>query len=244
MKPVDKIPDELLTEFTLGNRVPVVYQYNDATAPEVQQSINEKFTVNELQDCVKRVLRGEASYYGYTDPWLYQALEDFPIFNQRVALIGSTYPWYEAVLLTRVPRSIGVIEYSDRELRGINQLYYMKPDEVERFVKTVGPFDAVVSISSYEHDGLGRYGDPLNPNGDLEAMHNLKKIVKPGGLLYLAVPVGRDKIFFNLHRVYGKFRLPLLLKEWEVVEMYGAQPSFLEIDNPGDYQPVFVLRNS
>ena len=28
-------------------------------------------------------------------------------------------------------------------------------------------FDVVFSISSFEHDGLGRYGDPLNPEGDL-----------------------------------------------------------------------------
>jgi len=27
-------------------------------------------------------------------------------------------------------------------------------------------FDMVFSFSSIEHDGLGRYGDPLNPNGD------------------------------------------------------------------------------
>ena len=27
-------------------------------------------------------------------------------------------------------------------------------------------FDAISSYSSIEHDGLGRYGDPINPNGD------------------------------------------------------------------------------
>ena len=30
-------------------------------------------------------------------------------------------------------------------------------------------FDAVVSFSSIEHSGLGRYGDALNPWGDLIA---------------------------------------------------------------------------
>ena len=32
-----------------------------------------------------------------------------------------------------------------------------------------GLFDVVVSFSGVEHDGLGRYGDPVNPEGDLAA---------------------------------------------------------------------------
>ena len=29
-------------------------------------------------------------------------------------------------------------------------------------------YDAAVSYSSLEHDGLGRYSDPLSPNGDID----------------------------------------------------------------------------
>ena len=31
-------------------------------------------------------------------------------------------------------------------------------------------FDVVLSFSSIEHDGLGRYCDPINPDGDRAAM--------------------------------------------------------------------------
>lgn len=49
-----------------------------------------------------------------------------------------------------------------------------------------------------------RYGDPLNPNADLEMMEALlKNHMCPGGLLLLAVPVGKDTLVFNAHRVYG-----------------------------------------
>ena len=41
-------------------------------------------------------------------------------------------------------------------------------------------FDVVLSISSFEHDGLGRYGDPLNPDGDLAAMRSTRRLLKPG----------------------------------------------------------------
>jgi Caenorhabditis protein of unknown function, DUF268 len=36
-------------------------------------------------------------------------------------------------------------------------------------------FDAGFSISSFEHDGLGMYGDPLDPDGDLKAMRKMKQ---------------------------------------------------------------------
>lgn len=38
------------------------------------------------------------------------------------------------------------------------------------YAKGEASFDAIVSFSGLEHDGLGRYGDPLNPYGDLSAM--------------------------------------------------------------------------
>lgn len=239
MKPIDKIPEELLNEFTMNGFIPVEYKYDDATDVEVQKSINEKFNLSEFKTCIDKVLKYESNYYGDTDQFLYLALRDFPIFNQDVALIGSTYPWYEAMLLTRVPKSVTVIEYSDRKLEGIPNLQYGKPDDFYSFTK----YDAAVSISSYEHDGLGRYGDPLNPNGDLEAMKTLKYIVKPGGLLYLSVPIGQDKLYFNLHRIYGKYRFPKLIEGWQPVGWFGFVDQSWTFDNQGDYQPVVVLKN-
>lgn len=54
-----------------------------------------------------------------------------------------------------------------------------------------------------EHVGLGRYGDPLDPNGDLKAIDELKRVLAPGGTLLFVVPVGRPRIMFNAHRIYS-----------------------------------------
>jgi len=54
-----------------------------------------------------------------------------------------------------------------------------------------------------EHIGLGRYGDPLDPEGSIKAVKELERILKPGGKLYLTLPVGRERVCFNAHRVHA-----------------------------------------
>jgi SAM-dependent methyltransferase len=54
-----------------------------------------------------------------------------------------------------------------------------------------------------EHVGLGRYGDPLDPDGDLKAMRELQRVLAPDGDLLLVVPVGRPRVMYNAHRIYS-----------------------------------------
>lgn len=54
-----------------------------------------------------------------------------------------------------------------------------------------------------EHVGLGRYGEELDPLGDLAAMAELSRVLAPAGHLLFVVPVGRPRVQFNAHRIYG-----------------------------------------
>lgn len=49
-------------------------------------------------------------------------------------------------------------------------------------------FDAVVSISTIEHIGLGAYGDPICERGDSITMYRIGHWLKPGGICYFDVP--------------------------------------------------------
>ncbi len=62
-------------------------------------------------------------------------------------------------------------------------------------------YDAVVSFSSIEHAGLGRYGDGINPWGDLLTMAKLWCVLKPRGLMLVGFPIAeQDEIPFNTQR--------------------------------------------
>lgn len=54
-----------------------------------------------------------------------------------------------------------------------------------------------------EHVGLGRYGDPLDPEGDLKAIAELTRVLAPQGTLLFVVPVGQPRLMFNAHRIYS-----------------------------------------
>lgn len=54
-----------------------------------------------------------------------------------------------------------------------------------------------------EHIGLERYGDPFDPEGDLKAIAELKRVVAIDGYLLFAVPLGEKSIIqYNAHRIY------------------------------------------
>ena len=74
-------------------------------------------------------------------------------------------------------------------------------------------FDLIVNCSSVEHVGVaGRYGIAVNENGgDLEAVQKFARVLKPGGLLIMTAPCGKDAVMAPWCRVYGPERLPRLL---------------------------------
>lgn len=70
------------------------------------------------------------------------------------------------------------------------------------------PFDnnSIQSLSCMhvvEHIGLGRYGDIIDPEGDLRAIRELKRVLAIDGFLLFVVPIGIPKVMFNAHRIYS-----------------------------------------
>ncbi len=63
--------------------------------------------------------------------------------------------------------------------------------------------ESLSCMHTVEHIGLGRYGDPIDVNGDIKAMKELQRVVKTNGNLLFVVPIGTPRIEFNAHRIYA-----------------------------------------
>jgi len=176
------------------------------------------------------------------------------IQGAKVVVFGSTSPQYEVGLLARGAASVVTVEYN-KLTYDHPQLSTMQVQEAEAQLQAdsllpteqrslLGRFDLALSVSSFDHDGLGRYGDPLNPDGDLLANDAVQQYLKPSGAYLFAVPVGPDAVVWNLQRRYGAVRLPLMLGGWAVVDVAGWNSSRLAQPAPvvRSYEPAWLLQ--
>jgi len=68
--------------------------------------------------------------------------------------------------------------------------------------------DSLSCLHALEHFGLGRYGDPIDPEGHVKGFSHLCRMLKPNGILYLSVPIGAGGVYFNAHRVFEPSEIP------------------------------------
>ena len=166
---------------------------------------------------------------------------DMCLKGKHIMVIGSERPWLEALLLAGGASHVTTVEYG--VIKSLHpQISTMLPSELRaKFLAgTLKPFDGVATFSSVEHSGLGRYGDALNPWGDIQAIGKAWCVTKVGGPLFIGVmgtKGGAEMIEWNAHRRYGPVRYPHLVANWEQVAR-GPQGS-VEYDY---WQALYTLR--
>ncbi|HYV33332.1 MAG TPA: class I SAM-dependent methyltransferase [Candidatus Limnocylindria bacterium] len=99
-----------------------------------------------------------------------------------------------------------------------------------------GSVESLSCLHVAEHIGLGRYGDPLDPWGTKKACAELKRILKPGGILYFALPIGKPAVYFNAHRVHDpdtilEYFSGLKLAEFSAINDAGRFVANAEVKN-------------
>ena len=212
------IPTEWVNEFTLNGESVVSEYYLDQhyVGGTARTAVWTNELVNRMIDQAKRRLL--PGTYGITDTnALLDALDHAKgIQGGRVLVIGSENPWVEACVLAKGASSVTTLEYGAIKSEH-PRITTMLPKEFRRRWSELRRFDAVVTYSSVEHSGLGRYGDALNPWGDVLEIARARCVSKPGASLTIAVPFGEDAIAFNAHRVYGKNRYPYLASNWRQI---------------------------
>ena len=215
-----ELPSRWIIEaYTMGGRYPLFpgqgmsQQYLGKTA--MSPHWHASTVKSMVAQARRRALPGN---YGVDETnRLLDGLERAQLRGRTVLVIGSENPWVEAACLASGAAHVTTLEYG-RITTDHPKLSTYTPSEFRhrRQEGKLPSFGAIVTFSSVEHSGLGRYGDALNPWGDLIAIARAWCVAATDAKLVIGVMSGDDRIEWNAHRRYGRLRYPYLATNWQL----------------------------
>jgi SAM-dependent methyltransferase len=138
------------------------------------------------------------AHYFHQDLWA--ARKIYRARPERHVDVGSRVDGFIAHLLTFMPVTVLDVRPLSSPVKGM--------DFVCGDASDMAPFpgeslESLSCLHALEHFGLGRYGDAIDPAAWSRALVSFVRVLRPGGRLYLSVPVGRQRLEFNAHRVFA-----------------------------------------
>lgn len=177
--------------------------------------------ISDFYPCVKdkTVKTSFDAHYVYHTSWAARKVRDI---NPAVHTDISSSLFFSGIVSAFVPVNFYDYRPADLNLSDLSSNHI----DLTKLSFADGSIGSLSCMHTVEHIGLGRYGDPIDPKADLEAISELKRVLAPGGSLLFVVPVGKPKIEFNAHRIYSfemiidQFR-ELKLKEFSLIDDNG-----------------------
>jgi SAM-dependent methyltransferase len=165
-----------------------------------------------------------SGHYFHQD--LFVARKIFEEKPDRHVDIGSRTDGFVAHVA--VFREIEVLDIREQSSR-VKNIRFRRADLMQLSPEMIGYCDSISSLHAIEHFGLGRYGDPVDYYGHEKALDNIHKMLREGGRFYFSVPIGKQRIEFNAHRVFSlKHLLELFTNKYEI-------DSFSYVNDCGDF---------
>ena len=109
-------------------------------------------------------------------------------------------------------------------LQGLNSI----PGDILSLPFSDASINSLSCLHVIEHIGLGRYGDPLDPMGSVKGAAELQRVLQKGGNLLVSLPIGRERICFNAHRVHSPASVLRLFASLQIVD-------FSFVDDEGNF---------
>ena len=169
----------------------------------------------------KTIKTGFDAHYVYHTSWAARKVKEI---NPLVHTDISSSLYFSGLVSAFIP--VDFYDYRPAELKLSN----LKSAHCD-LTKLDFPSNSLKSLScmhTIEHIGLGRYGDPIDPEGDLKAIKELKRVLAQEGYLLFVVPVGVARIEYNAHRIYSYEMVREYFKEFELKE-------FSLVDDNGNF---------
>lgn len=238
-------PGDLMKRFTQDGAMPIIKQWyiNEAYADSnsIEKKSQGKVTMDEFNEWLTKVKNNQKLVYYNVELQITMKKYLDEIKGKSLVVVGTQQPWVEAIGYYLNASQITTLDYT-RKIYELDRLVWLHVndylDDLISKKKELEQFDNSASFSSIEHSGLGRYGDPLSPEGDIDAVQQVHCLLKPNGLFFLGLPTSNDDssyIEFNAHRVYGSKRLGLLLDGWTQLE---------QVKCVNNVETIFVLRKN
>ena len=159
-------------------------------------------------------------HYFFQDLWASEYVQNCEI--NKITDVGSRIDGYIAHLLPTTE-----VTYVDiRPINKFHKNFISKPGSILSMPFETNSIMNLSCLHVIEHIGLGRYGDKVNPQGYIEAIEELKRVSGPGGRIIIGVPVGKERVYFNAHRVFNPQTIinlfaPFQLKEFSLIDDSG-----------------------
>jgi len=161
-------------------------------------------------------------HYFLQDIWAARYVHDHHLTH--VVDIGSRIDGYISHLLTFCR-----VTYVDIRPLGIyvENLEFVSGDITSLPFKD-NSIGCLSSLHVLEHIGLGRYGDPVDPEGYLKAAKEIYRVLAPGGTFVLSTVVGQEKLCFDAHRIFDPSTVrtmfsKLMLEKFSLIDDAGEK---------------------
>ena len=187
---------------------------------------SEELNISDLYPCINdnTLKTSFDAHYFYQGIWAFSKIKESGVKNHID--VGSEIRWVGLLSTITKTTFIDIRPFK----MDLKDLVVKKGDILNM------PFEdnLVKSLSCLhvaEHIGLGRYGDKLDAGGTKKACKELSRILAPEGNLYFSVPVGKEKTYFNAHRVHSPHTIINYFKNLKLIEVSGVTDSGRFIEN-------------
>lgn len=189
--------------------------FGDLLAFKKASRKNKRFAVDlfDMYPCPfdKTLLTGFDRHYVYHTAWAARKVAEIkPEFHTDI----SSSLYFSSIVSAFVPVKFYDYRPADLQLSGLSS----EKGNLLHLPFADGSVRSLSCMHTVEHVGLGRYGDPIDPDGDLKAIKELKRVLASGGSLLFVVPIGKPRIQFNAHRIYSYEMIKEYFDELELKE--------------------------
>ena len=160
--------------------------------------------------------------------------------NSKILIVGSVSPWIESTCLANQFTNITTSDYEVRKVED-DRIKFVHANELGET-----KFDLIISFSSIEHDGLGRYGDPINPYGAFNAVDEFHESLNTNGHLLCGIPIlpkevkaQVTRVVAHHHIIFSENSAEKLFRKFKMIDVINQPDGWI---GNWQHQPIYILQ--